>query len=84
MEELRARQMGDVLGDREGPMGTSTLGMDDTLGNTLAIEVGERVEEMEVWTYAGRFGVINSRVRSSDRCETTLPWRSNGPLAPIR
>jgi hypothetical protein len=40
--------LGNVVGDNAFSVGSGSLGVDDTLGNTLAGEVGKLVEEVEV------------------------------------
>ncbi len=36
------------MGDFQVPVSTCALGMDDTLGNTLSVEMGEKVDMVEV------------------------------------
>ena len=48
-EELGAGEVGDGVGEGECSMGSSALGMDDTLWNALTVEVGEKVDVMEIW-----------------------------------
>jgi hypothetical protein len=48
VQELGLGVLADVVGDLEVTMGTSTLGMDDTLGNALAVKVRKLVNESEI------------------------------------
>lgn len=40
-EKLRASEVRDVVSDFENTVGSSSLGVNDTLGNTFTIKVGE-------------------------------------------
>lgn len=56
-EELGAGEVWDRVGEGESAVCASTLGVDDALGDTLAVEVGEEVDVVEVWwSAAGRGG----------------------------
>jgi hypothetical protein len=44
-EDLGLGIAGNVVGDREGPIGTGTLGMHSALGNHLPIKLGEFLQE---------------------------------------
>src|SRR5690606_20520545 len=47
-EQRGARVAGDVVGDGEGAIGARTLGMHAPLGNHLAVEVGQLLEQPDV------------------------------------
>ena len=44
VQELGLGVLGDVVGDLEVTVGSSTLGVDNTLGDTLAVKVGQLVD----------------------------------------
>jgi hypothetical protein len=48
LEEGLRSDVAEVMGNLEVSMGTCTLGVDDTLGDTLTIKVGEEVDVVEV------------------------------------
>ena len=47
-EEAGTGEVTDVVGNLEVTVGTSTLGVDDTLWDTLSVEVSEEVNVVEV------------------------------------
>lgn len=48
-EDVGAGEIGDIVGHFEVSVGTRTFCVDDTLGNALTVEVGEEVDEVEVF-----------------------------------
>lgn len=48
LEEVGAGQVGDIVSDLEDTVSTGTLGVDNTLGNSLTVEVSKDVNEVEV------------------------------------
>lgn len=48
LEEGLRRDVAEVVGDLEVTMGSGTLGVDDTLWDTLTIEVSKEIDVMEV------------------------------------
>lgn len=48
VEHVHVCQVGDIICDFEFTVGSGTLGVDDTLGNALTIEVGKEVDQVEV------------------------------------
>ena len=53
-EDVGNAEVVQWLGALEGPMSTAALGVDDSLGNAFTVEMGEKVDQMEVlkkqWT----------------------------------
>jgi len=47
-EEFGASQVGDVVGNFESSMSSCSLGVNDTLGDTLSVEVSEGIDQVEV------------------------------------
>lgn len=47
-KEWLGGDVGEIMGHFEVTVSTGTLGVDDTLRNTLAIEVGEEVDMVEI------------------------------------
>ena len=47
-EEVCSGDVAEVMGGGEDTMGASSLGVDNTLGDTLAVKVGEKVDVVEV------------------------------------
>jgi hypothetical protein len=48
VEELSFSVFGNIVSDFEISMSSSTLGVDDSLGNTLTVEVGKLINQVEV------------------------------------
>ena len=48
LEESGAGEITNVVGHFEVTVGTSALGVDNTLGNSLAVEMGKEVDVMEI------------------------------------
>ena len=48
-EKIRTDEVSYIVRNLEITVGTGTLGMDDTLRNTLAIKVGQKVDKMEIY-----------------------------------
>ena len=48
VQELSLGELGDVVSDLEVSVGSSTLGVDNTLGDTLTVKVGQLVKEGKV------------------------------------
>ena len=48
----------------------------DTLGNTLAVEVREEINVVEVWWKCETVKMIDN--------DRNTPWSSKGPLKPMR
>lgn len=49
LKELHGGEVGDIFGDCECSMGTGSFGVYHSLGDTLAIEVRESVDEVKVY-----------------------------------
>jgi hypothetical protein len=82
-EELGAREVRNVVGDFEGTVSSSSLGVDDTLGYTFTIEVSETVA----------FGKKSDRRIGKDEWRSKMKthasiklksWRRRGPCFPAR
>lgn len=48
LEHVNGGDVTDVVGDLEFTVGTGTLGVDDTLGDSLAVKVGQQIDQVEV------------------------------------
>lgn len=53
VQERRATDVGDVVGDLEVAERAGTLGVDHSLGDSLSVEVGKRVDQVEVLQQQG-------------------------------
>ena len=51
VEDSRAGEVRDIVGNLEVTVSSSTLGMDHTLRDTLAVEVSDEVDVVEVCCY---------------------------------
>ena len=73
-EELRTGEVRDVMRDLEVSVCASTLGMHDTLRDTLAVKVSKEVNVVEVW--------VTFVVRHCETCkfDADSPWRRSGPI----
>ena len=54
--------LGDIVSDHALTVGSGTLGVDNALGDTLAGEVGELVNKVEVGEDVGALGTGGHRV----------------------
>ena len=48
-EEIGAAQVSDVVRHLKVSVSASTLGVDDSLGDTLTVEVSKKIDKMEIW-----------------------------------
>lgn len=48
LKEETTYHIGNIMGDNELPKGSCTFGMDNTLGDSFSVEVGQQIDEMEV------------------------------------
>lgn len=67
VQELGLGELGDVVGNLKVTMGSSSLGVDNTLGDTLTVKVGQLINQSEILKKAAPFAYSHIQIRGEEK-----------------